>query len=555
MFATQTLVCQAQQVEPQKQSERSTLEAVLSFELPPTGDMPGGWSGGPPGTISADDKIVHGGRLSARIQRQADSPDDFSTLTNDIQMDFAGATIELRGFLRTEAVSGFVGLWMREDGETPSLAFDNMESRQLKGTTEWKEYSITLPVKPEGKQLFFGVLLAGGGKAWADDLQLLVDGKPIWEAPKAQHPKTALDLDHEFDGGSRLAVSKLTEVQVENLTTLGKVWGFLKYHHPKVTSGELHWDYELLRILPRILDAPDRVAANSAIVRWIANLGPVAPCNPCGKLEESDLYLRPDLRWIDADARLGTKLSQTLRAIGDNRSIGKQFYVSLVPGVGNPSFAHELDYAGLRLPDFGFQLLALYRFWNIIEYWFPYRDIMEEEWDRALSDFTPKIALAENSESYQRELMALIAKVHDGHANLWSSLDVRPPVGKCQIPVKIRFVQHSPVVTGFARTAAATTTGLKIGDVMTELDGVPVQKLTEGWAPYYSDSNEAARLRDIAAFMTRGACGESAIEVRREGGMSKSKPSGYLGRDLMSTGVGTTCLAIHSVACPTKSPT
>jgi C-terminal processing protease CtpA/Prc len=478
--------------------------------------MPGGWGGGPPGTLFADDKIVHSGRLSARIQRQADSPDNFSTLTSDIQVDFAGETIVLRGFLRTEEVSGFVGLWMREDGETPGLAFDNMESRQLKGTTGWKEYSITLPLKPEAKQLFFGVLLAGTGKAWADDLQLLVDGKPVWEAPKVQHPKTALDLDHEFDGGSRLAVHKLTVIQVENLTTLGKVWGFLKYHHPKVTSGELHWDYELLRVLPTVLDAPDRAAANSALVRWIEKLGSVAPCNPCAKLEESDLYLRPELRWID-DARMGSKLSQNLRAIADNRSVGEQFYVSLVPGIGNPSFNHELDYAGLKLPDFGFQLLALYRFWNIIEYWFPYRDVMQEDWDRTLTEFIPKIALAENSESYQRELMALIAKVHDGHANLWSSLDVRPPVGTCKIPVRVRFVEKGPVVTGFVPAEAATTSGLKIGDIITELDGVAVPKLIESWTQYYADSNEAARLRDIAAFMTRGACGESAIEVRRDG--------------------------------------
>lgn len=516
-YAALAFPCHAQDASSAQSTDRSALIEKLGFEARPNGDMPGGWGGGPPGTLFADGKIVHGGRLSARIQRQADSPDNFSTLTTDIQMDFAGSTIELRGFLRTEGVSGFVGLWMREDGETPGLAFDNMESRQLKGTTEWKEYSITLPLKPEAKQLFFGVLLAGTGKAWADDMQLLVDGKPVWEAPKAQHPKTALDLDHEFDVGSRLAVHKLTDTQVENLATLGKVWGFLKYHHPRVTSGELHWDYELLRVLPTIIDAPDRGAANSALARWIEKLEPVAPCNPCVKLEESDLYLRPDLHWIDDQARLGKELIQTLRSIRNNRTTGKQFYVSLVPEVGNPSFQHELDYASLKLPDFGFQLLALYRFWNIIEYWFPYRDVMDEDWDRTLTEFIPKIALAENSESYQRELMALIARVHDGHANLWSSLEVRPPVGKCKIPVRVRFVEKSPVVAGFAPTEAPTASGLKIGDIITELDGVPVPKLIKSWAPYYADSNEAARLRDIAAFMIRGACGESAIEVRREG--------------------------------------
>ena len=334
---------------------------------------------------------------------------------------------------------------------------------------------------------------------------------------QAQDTNPVLDLNHQFDSGSGLVISKLTETRVENLAMLGKVWGFLKYHHPKVTSGQLHWDYELLRVLPTILDAPDRTAANATLVRWIAGLGPVAPCNPCTRLEESNLYLRPRLSWIDDESRLGKDLCQTLRSIRDNRAGGKQFYVSLVPVVSNPSFDRELGYPGLKLPDAGFQILALYRFWNIIEYWFPYRDVMGEDWDKVLKEFIPRIALADDSESYQRELMALIAKVHDGHANLWSSLALRPPVGKCRVPVNVRFVENSFVVAGFASIEAATTSVLNIGDIITDLDGVPVAKLVENWTPYYADSNQAARLRDIAASMTRGACGESSIGVRREG--------------------------------------
>ena len=206
-----------------KIADQSALAAVLSFEAQLSGGIPGGWGGGPPGTIFADDKVVHGGRWSARIERAFDSSSNFSTVTKSIPIDFSGTTIELRGFLRTEDVSDFVGLWMREDGESPSLAFDNMQSRQLKGTTPWTEYSITLPVHPEAKQLFFGVLVAGTGKAWADDLQLLVDGKPVWEAPRIERAKTALDLDHKFDGGSGIVMSELTAVQTGNLVTLGKV--------------------------------------------------------------------------------------------------------------------------------------------------------------------------------------------------------------------------------------------------------------------------------------------------------------------------------------------
>jgi C-terminal processing protease CtpA/Prc len=245
-------------------------------------------------------------------------------------------------------------------------------------------------------------------------------------------------------------------------------------------------------------------------------LGPVEPCNPCAELGESDFQLRPDRGWIDDEARLGKQLSQELRSIRDNRLPYRQFYLTMAPNVGNPVFKHKLGYEGLKLPDAGYQLLALYRFWNIIEYWFPYRDVMGEDWDKVLSEFIPRVALANDAEPYQRELMALIARVHDGHANLWSSLDVRPPVGKCQLPVRVRFIEDHPVVTGFVTPDTAGRSNLRLGDIITQLDGVPVAKLIASWTPYYAASNQDARLRDIAAFMTRGACGEASVGVRRD---------------------------------------
>jgi C-terminal processing protease CtpA/Prc len=504
------LLCQTQEAE---------LAEILNFETEHTGGSPRGWGGGPGGTIFVDGNVVHSGRWSARIERRPDSPNTFSTITKAIPMDFVGKSIELRGFLRTEDVSGFVGLWLREDADSSAVAFDNMQRRQLKGTTGWAEYSIILPVNADAKLLVFGVLVSGVGKAWADDLQLLVDGKPVWQAPKAERAKTAADLDHEFDKGSGIVLSELTNIQIENLSTLGKVWGFLKYHHPQVTTGKHHWDYDLFRVLPAILAAPDRLAANDALLKWITGLGAVGACNPCAKLDESDLHLRPELDWLSDEALLGAELSKSLRSIAANRLPGKQYFVSLMPNVRNPSFDHESAYAGLKLPDAGFQILALYRFWNIIEYWSPYRDVLGENWAAVLTQFIPRIAQAKNAEAYQRELMALIARAHDTHANLWSSLRVRPPTGACQFPVIVRFIENQAVVTGYVAGEAGKATGVEVGDVIIELDGVPVTKLIDSWAEYYAASNEPTRLRDIARTITRGDCGPSKIRVRRESGL------------------------------------
>jgi hypothetical protein len=66
-------VWSAQDTKSDRSALRSDLEPALSFEASPSGDMPGGWTGGPAGAIFADTKVVHGGKGSARIERNAAS--------------------------------------------------------------------------------------------------------------------------------------------------------------------------------------------------------------------------------------------------------------------------------------------------------------------------------------------------------------------------------------------------------------------------------------------------------------------------------------------------
>lgn len=497
-------------------SATKELAAELTFEAPHTGSIPRGWGGGPPETIFLDERIVHGGRWSARLERSANSPQSFSTITKALTMDFAGSSIEWRGFLRTEDVSEFTGLWLREDGDSGAVEFDNMQQRQVKGTHEWTEYSITLPLNPRAKQVFFGVLVAGTGKVWADDLQLLIDGKAVWDAPKIERPKTPNDVDHEFDAGSHITLSQITKPQTENLAMLGKVWGFLKYHHPDIVSGRHQWDYDLFRVLPKVLAAGNREAADAAVAGWIRAMGDVPACTACIKPPDGDLQLRPDIGWIDREDMLGRDLSQLLQMIYQKRSSHSQFYVSLAQGIGNPVFEHELAYNAVKFPDAGYQLLALYRLWNIVEYWYPNRNILDSNWDDVLAEFVPRIALAKNKQEYELALTALIAKITDTHANLWSlPPQSRPPLGECQLPVITRFVENKAVVTGYSEAAAGPATGLKIGDVIDRLDGMAIPELIQSWRPYYPASNDAARLRDIGRAFTRGACTTVRADVVR----------------------------------------
>jgi C-terminal processing protease CtpA/Prc len=491
---------------------------VLNFEAPHTRNLPVGWSASHPAATSLDSEIVHGSKRSLRIERTTDTPGQFSVVTRAIPVEFEGQAIELRGFIRRENVTGYAGMWLRQDGPAGAmLQLDNMQDRHLNGSADWAEYSIRMPLNPQTRQLFLGFLLAGTGKAWVDDMQLLVDGKSFWDLPKIERPKTALDTDTEFDHGSKIAApAALSPVQIANLATLAKVWGFVKYHHQAITSGKRHWDYDLLRAVPSVLTASDRASANASIAKWVAALGSPGDCKTCATLDNTELHLHPDLGWIADRQLLGAELSGMLTEIHRKRpSARKQFYVSLAQGVGNPSFDNELTYDAVKLPDAGFELLALFRLWNIIEYWYPYRDVMHEDWDKVLTEFIPRIGQAADREEYQRQMMALIARVHDTHANLWSSLQSRPPVGACQLPVNVRFIEDKAVVAGYLDPAVGPATGMKPGDIIESMDGAPTPDLVKKWKPFYAASNDAAILRDVGRQFTRGACADSKIVVRR----------------------------------------
>src|SRR6185437_10148318 len=421
----------------QSSSNRATIQQSLGFE-DQSGPSLAGWYSSQPDTVFADDKAVHSGHWSVRLQRDAKSKGSVSAIRRTLPVDFKGQRIELRGYLKLENVSDSAGLWLRENADGQMLSLENMQSQQVKGTRDWAEYRIALPIDAAAQEIYFGVLSSGTGTLWADDLQLLVDGKPIAEAPAAPIP-AGLPVDHEFDSGSGVVLTDLSSIQVSNLVTLGRVWGFLKYHHPAIAAGQRNWDDDLFRVLPKVLAARDREQANDVLLKWIDALGGVPACNPCVPGPAGDLDLKPEVAWIRDRGVLGAPLSQRLESIYANRT-GKQFFVSLAAGAGNARFDHEPSYPTLKFPDSGYQLLALFRWWNIMQYWAPDRAVAGQDWNAVLAEFIPRMALAKDKDAYQLALFELIAKANDTHANLWSSLAVRPPTGECGLPVMLRFL-------------------------------------------------------------------------------------------------------------------
>jgi hypothetical protein len=146
--------------------------------------LPNGWfkAGDHPQNyeVGIDTAVKHSGSASAYIKFIGDKAEGFGTLMQAFKPDkYGGKRVRMSAWMKTENADS-AQLWMRVDGEEKMpLAFDNMNNRAVKGTTEWKRYEITLDVPESAVAIAFGVLVAGKGQAWVDDFQFEVVGKDV----------------------------------------------------------------------------------------------------------------------------------------------------------------------------------------------------------------------------------------------------------------------------------------------------------------------------------------------------------------------------------------
>ena len=95
---------------------------------------------------------------------------------------FQGKTVKMTGFVKTENVKNWTGLWMRVDFySTKVLAFDNMQARGIEGSNDWTKYEVVLFVSEHATEISYGVLLDGTGQIWMKDISLEIVSDAVAE--------------------------------------------------------------------------------------------------------------------------------------------------------------------------------------------------------------------------------------------------------------------------------------------------------------------------------------------------------------------------------------
>jgi len=128
-----------------------------------------------------DAAIKHGGNYSGSFFSLDVTKDDQVRLVQRIMAtEYLGKRVRFSGYVKTNEINGWCGLWMRVDTwDKHDWAFDDMEDRELKGTTDWTYCEIVLDVPTDAATIYFGAHLFGRGQVWFDDGSFEIVGDDV----------------------------------------------------------------------------------------------------------------------------------------------------------------------------------------------------------------------------------------------------------------------------------------------------------------------------------------------------------------------------------------
>jgi C-terminal processing protease CtpA/Prc len=126
-------------------------------------------------------------------------------------------------------------------------------------------------------------------------------------------------------------------------------------------------------------------------------------------------------------------------------------------------------YSDKQYPPMEYRVLAAFRVWAVINYFYPYRELMGEDWNGTLREFIPRMEGAKDALDYNLAVAEFITHIHDSHGGA-SSPELQKYFGNASAPVRVRMIEDLPVITGFTDAEAAKDAGLEIGDVILKVD-------------------------------------------------------------------------------------
>jgi len=290
-----------------------------------------------------------------------------------------------------------------------------------------------------------------------------------------------------------------------SLVLFGQVWSFLKFHHRAFTDGDICPERAFLDLLPQVAQLQDAASTSAFLGGWVKQLDTFVP-EGISRKHGLPKRLHPRLSWIATLGASHPELASTLLRIFHDRS-GYQQAVTRSSWGGNVAFPED----PVPITDRGWVALGVCRYWGAVEYFSPYRHLMDD-WTLQLERVLPQACAAPDSNEALVELLqTLFRATHDGHAALFDESGIMlPRLDGDRLPFGLRYCEG-----GFYVSGSAVIT-VKVGDRVLAIDDQPLEDAFASFQPRHGVSRADVKARAFCLAMQIGAKRETHLLLKRD---------------------------------------
>lgn len=304
-----------------------------------------------------------------------------------------------------------------------------------------------------------------------------------------------------------------TAISDDQLVTLAKVWGVIKYYHPAVSQGKADWDKTLINTL----ENTSKRTEDQMITEWLETADKIAfeTLSP-QKISCDSITLRNfDSKWIAKTKLSAANKARLFQLINQPENVGTYYSNPTLKSIRFDS-ANEKVYDGFST---NVKLFELFRVWNAIAYFYPYKYLLDHNWDVVLKKYIPIFKNIKSENDYKRAITQLAAEIQDTHTSLKNShqYDV---FGKLSAPFTFQIVDNGVLITAIKDEKKTQKANIQIGDLITKINGKSVAKIIAEKSKYYPASNASVQIRDAYNYLFSGNEPSVTIEGVTETGKS-----------------------------------
>jgi len=277
----------------------------------------------------------------------------------------------------------------------------------------------------------------------------------------------------------------ITSAATEELEVICKAWGLIKYHHPDVQSGKYDLDNLLLRSLE---DSDNGKPVNEIVKTWLTSINSSSITNT---VDNTNMPMTDSHKWIFDTPALDNSLKDELNNLTKSIS-NRKFYVK-TSKIGNIEVINEKQYSlDVVADDKHLRLLILFKYWNIIEYFYPYKELIGTDWSNILTRYIPMFISASSDLEFQLTFLKLTVEINDSHGNYFSP-EIITFFGAKYIPSHFKVIDDKVVISGHYNQALATENNLHLGDIIFTVNGVSVKERMKYLEEYTPGSNSSRK--------------------------------------------------------------